>query len=124
MNYKILVLADDLMLQLRLKSAAQNMEFIHSLPDFTALQQDELSEYLFLIDLQAWSFDPIEFINAWKEWHDSVRPAGFSLIAFTGIKHDHAGIHKARVAGAPFVLEMDQIMQMLEKLSLSSQNNL
>ena len=89
-------------------------------PDLHELTRKELPVFL-IVNMHAESFDAFSFFDAIHEYSD---PHSLSIIAYTDLKHDHEGIHKAKTHGVKFVCTKDQVKSLLEHIQKSLlQNN-
>jgi PleD family two-component response regulator len=64
----------------------------------------------FIVNMHAESFDAFTFFQTIKE--DS-RDLNIHIIAYTDLKHDHEGIHKAKTHGVRYVCTKDQVKELL-----------
>jgi len=98
----------------------QNQEYGFSLipPDCTYLSQ-QYNQIFLLVNMHSASFDAFSFFDT---IHDTTEATSLHIIAYTDIKHDHEGIHKAKTHGVKYVCTKEQVKDLLNHIqqSLSS----
>ncbi len=84
-------------------------------PDLHELSQKDLPIFL-IVNMHAESFDAFSLLDSLKEI-EFVH--SISIIAYTDLKHDHEGIHKAKTHGAKYVCTKDQVKSLLGHIQQS-----
>ena len=111
------ILTDNIMEQYEFTPYLQTQEYGTSImpPDLHELSQKDLPIFL-IVNMHAESFDAFSLLDSLKEI-EFVH--SISIIAYTDLKHDHEGIHKAKTHGAKYVCTKDQVKSLLGHIQQS-----
>lgn len=105
------ILTDNIMEQYEFTNYFHNNDFGFSLtpPDIDSLLQKEFPVFV-IVNMHAESFDAFSFFNIIR---NSKEAQEINIIAYTDIKHDHEGIHKAKTHGVKYVCSKEQVKDLL-----------
>ena len=105
------ILTDNIMEQYEFTNFFHDQEFGFSLtpPDIDSLLQKEFPVFV-IVNMHSESFDAFSFFNNIR---NSKEAQAINIIAYTDIKHDHEGIHKAKTHGVKYVCTKEQVKDLL-----------
>ncbi len=105
------ILTDNIMEQYEFTNFFQNQEFGFSLtlPEIDSLVQKEIPVFV-IVNMHAESFDAFSFFDNIRKVKEA---QAINIIAYTDIKHDHEGIHKAKTHGVKYVCTKEQVKELL-----------
>lgn len=88
-----------------------NQEYGFSLkpPEIDSLLQKEIPVFM-IVNMHAESFDAFSFFSTIRNAKEA---QAISIIAYSDLKHDHEGIHKAKSHGVKYVCTKEQVKDLL-----------
>jgi len=106
------IFTDDIMEQIEFRNIISNspIEFPTECSPDTCNHQG--NDQVLIVNLHLWNLDPYLIISLWKE----LNVEHSIIFAYTSEKHDHPSIHKAKAAGAQYVLEKHQLHTLLSSI--------
>lgn len=95
----------------------QSQEYGSSImpPDISELAKKSLPIFL-IVNMHTESFDAFSFFSSLKKAELS---QSITVIAYTDLKHDHEGIHKAKSHGVKLVCTKEQVKDLLSHIQKS-----
>ncbi len=78
-------------------------------PDIDSLIEKEIPVFV-IVNMHAESFDAFSFFDNIRDVKEA---QAINIIAYTDIKHDHEGIHKAKTNGVKYVCTKEQVKDLL-----------
>lgn len=115
------ILTDNIMEQYEFTPYLQSQEFATSImpPDLNVLVQIDVPVFI-IVNMHAESFDAFSFFDSLNGMHS---PHTISIIAYTDLKHDHEGIHKAKTHGVKYVCTKEQVKDLLAHIQQFDTSN-
>lgn len=112
------ILTDNIMEQYEFTPYLQSQEYGSSImpPDMSELAKKDLPIFL-IVNMHTESFDAFSYFSSLKkpEFSQSI-----TVIAYTDLKHDHEGIHKAKSHGVKYVCTKEQVKDLLSHIQRST----
>ncbi len=87
----------------------QKFGFSLTPPEIDFLLQREFPVFV-IVNMHAVSFNAFSFFD---DIHNRNEAQAINIIAYTDIKHDHEGIHKAKTHGVKYVCTKEQVKELL-----------
>lgn len=105
------ILTDNIMEQYEFTPYLQLQEYGCSIipPDMLELSKKDKPIFL-IVNMHTESFDAFSFFSTLKDIQIS---QSITIIAYSDIKHDHEGIHKAKAHGVKHICTKDQVKELL-----------
>ena len=105
------ILSHNIMEQYEFTTFLHNQEYGFSLipPEIDSLLQKEFPVFM-IVNMHAESFDAFSFFRNIRNVKEA---QAINIIAYTDIKHDHEGIHKAKTHGVKYVCTKEQVKELL-----------
>jgi PleD family two-component response regulator len=108
------ILTDNIMEQYEFTNFFHDQEYGFSLtpPKIDSLLQKENPVFV-IVNMHAELFDAFSFFDNIRDVKEA---QAINIIAYTDIKHDHEGIHKAKTHGVKYVCTKEQVKELLRHI--------